>query len=137
MEELLELRKCIEEQRYPDALLIIGEMEEMSREDKRNKIYSYVAILLMHLIKKEAEQRTTRSWDFSIYSSVTQIAITNKRGKAGEVYVPPDEMRELLPEAYPLALKRAAMEAFEGQFSETELESVKQNRNESGSEPFN
>ena len=83
MEELLELRKCIEEQRYPDALLIIGEMEEMSREDKRNKIYSYAAILLMYLIKKEAEQRTTKSWDFSIYNSVTQIAITNKRRKAG------------------------------------------------------
>ncbi len=121
MEELLELRKCIEEQRYPDALLIIGEMEEMSREDKRNNIYSYAAILLMYLIKKEAEQRTTRSWDFSIYNSVTQIAITNKRRKAGGVYVPPDEMRGIaLAEAYPLALKRAAMEAFEGQFSETD-----------------
>lgn len=122
MEELLELRKCIEEQRYPDALLLIGELEEMSREDKLNKIYSYAVILLLHLIKQEAEQRSTRSWEFSIMNSVRQIAMTNRRRKAGGVYVPPEEMKELLREAYPLALKRAAMEAFEGQFTDTQLE---------------
>jgi len=122
MEELLELRKCVEEQRYPDALLLIGELEEMSREDKVNKIYSYAVILLLHLIKQEAEHRSTRSWEFSICNSVDQIAITNRRRKAGGVYVPPEELGELLREAYPLALKRAAMEAFEGQFTEVQLE---------------
>jgi hypothetical protein len=34
-------------------------MEEMSREDKVNKIYSCPEILLLHLIKQRAEQRTT------------------------------------------------------------------------------
>ena len=33
MEELFELRSCIEEGRYADALVLIGEMEEMSRDD--------------------------------------------------------------------------------------------------------
>jgi hypothetical protein len=122
MEELLELRKCIEEQRYPDALLLIGELEEMSREDKISKIYSYAVILLLHLIKQEAEQRSTRSWEFSVCNSVSQIAVTNRRRKAGGVYVPAGELREVLEEAYPLALKRAAMEAFEGQFAEAQLE---------------
>ncbi len=122
MEELLELRKCIEEQRYPDALLLIGELEEMSREDKINKIYSYAVILLLHLIKQEAEQRSTRSWEFSVCNSVSQITMTNRRRKTGGVYIPPEELRELLEEAYPLAMKRAAMEAFEGQFTEAQLE---------------
>jgi len=52
MEELLELRRHILEQRYEDALDLISEMEEMSREDKINKIYSYGVILLLHLIKQ-------------------------------------------------------------------------------------
>lgn len=41
MEELLELRACIEEQRYDDALELVGLMEEMSKDDKIHKIYSY------------------------------------------------------------------------------------------------
>lgn len=42
MIELLELKNCIEAGQYARALAIIGEMEEMSREDKLNKIYSYM-----------------------------------------------------------------------------------------------
>lgn len=61
MEELMELITCIEQQRYAEALVLIGEMEEMSKEDKINKIYSYIEILLLHLIKKFAEHRVTRS----------------------------------------------------------------------------
>ncbi|OQX03507.1 MAG: hypothetical protein BWK80_55525 [Desulfobacteraceae bacterium IS3] len=122
MEELLEIRRCIEEQRYPDALLLIGELEEMSREDKINKIYSYTVILLLHLIKQEAEQRSTRSWEFAICNSLDQIVISNTRRKAGGVYVHSEELHELLREAYPLALKRAAIEAFEGQFTEDRIE---------------
>ncbi len=123
MEELFELREHIEQGNYAQALLLVEEMEEMSKEDKINKIYSYAAVLLMHLIKQEAEQRTTRSWDFSIYNSVQYIARTNRRHKAGGVYVPPEDMRDLLKDAYTLALKRASIEAFEGQFTEKQLES--------------
>jgi pentatricopeptide repeat protein len=37
MEELLELRAHIEQGRYAKALSLIGEMEEMSRDDKIQK----------------------------------------------------------------------------------------------------
>ena len=37
------------------------ELEEMPQEDKLNKLYSCGAVLLVHLIKQQAEQRTTRS----------------------------------------------------------------------------
>jgi hypothetical protein len=47
----------IEQQRYVEALDLIAEMEEMSSEDKINKISSFAEILLLHLIKQEAEQR--------------------------------------------------------------------------------
>ena len=51
MEELLTLRRYIEQQRYTEALDLLAELEEMSREDKVNKIYSLAKILLLHLIK--------------------------------------------------------------------------------------
>jgi hypothetical protein len=73
MEELLELRRYIEEKNYDKALEIVGELEEMSKEDKINKIYSYTVILLIHLIKQEVEKRTTRSGDVSIRNSVREI----------------------------------------------------------------
>ena len=50
MEELLELRQSITSGNYQKALQIIDELEETSVEDKLNKIYSYMVILLLHLI---------------------------------------------------------------------------------------
>ena len=73
MEELFELKKHIEQGRYSEALTLISEMEEMSRDDKINKIASLLDILLLHLIKQHAENRTTRSWDLSIHNSIQQI----------------------------------------------------------------
>ena len=66
MEELIELRKNIQIGNYKKALQIIDELEEMSVEDKLNKIDSYMVVLLLHLIKKNAQQKTTRSWELSI-----------------------------------------------------------------------
>ena len=121
MEELLLLRKYIEEQSYEKALELIGDLEEMSKEDKLNKIYSYAVILLLHLIKQEAEQRSTRSWDFSIYNAAKEIRRVNKRRKSGGYYVNEEELREILADAFDTAIKRAALEAFEGQYTEDEL----------------
>ena len=121
MEELSVLRQYIEQGRYHDALLFIDELEEMSKEDKLNKIFNYALILLIHLIKKHAEQRTTRSWDFSIAHAVLQIKRTNLRRKAGGFYASPEELQEILAEAFDLALKKAALEVFEGGLDETEL----------------
>ena len=93
----------------------------MSKEDKLNKIFSYALILLIHLIKKHAEQRSTRSWDFSIAHAVLQIRRTNLRRKSGGFYASSGELQEILAEAFDLALKKAALEIFEGGLDETEL----------------
>ncbi len=138
MEELITLRKYIEEKDYIKALEIVGELEEMSKEDKLNKIYSYAVILLVHLIKQEAEKRTTRSWDVSINNSVREIKRTNKRRnavlgvspmsdcdktrrKAGGCYASQDELIETIEEAFEAAIERAALEAFEGRYDGAEL----------------
>jgi hypothetical protein len=121
MDEILQLREFIEAQRYQDALLLIGEMEEMAKDDKLNKMYSYCVILLLHLIKRHAEQRTTASWDASIENSLKAIARTNKRRNAGGYYLPRHEIDETLMEAFGEALTDAALEAFGGIYSPKKL----------------
>lgn len=121
MEELLELRRFIEQQRYAEALDLIAEMEEMSREDKINKIDSFSEILLLHLIKQEVEARTTRSWELTIRNAVRQIARVNRRRKSGGTYLDESELREIIAEVYPPALERAALETFEGRYDAQEL----------------
>ena len=94
--------------------------------------------MLLHLIKQAAEDRSTRSWEFSIYNSTKKIKLTNKRRnavlgvspmsdcdktrrKSGGYYANEDELREILNDAFDTAIKRAALEAFEGQYKEDEL----------------
>ena len=121
MEELLELKGFLLSGNISDALLIVEEMTEMSKDDKLNKIYSFAKILLMHLIKQRAENRTTRSWDLSIKNSVREIQRTNQRRKAKGNYCEPSELRETIEEAYDIALDAAAGEAFEGKYESAEL----------------
>ncbi|MGB5769698.1 MAG: DUF29 family protein [Crocosphaera sp.] len=122
MYEIEELRKKIEAQDYIGALQIIDEIDEMSKEDKLNKIYSYMVILLLHLIKQQAEQRTTSSWDRSIFNSIDNINRTNRRRKSGGYYANSDVLKEIIDEAYPRAIKEASFEAFEGKLTVELLE---------------
>lgn len=121
MQELEDLRAAVKKQDYVSALQIIDELEEMSKEDKLNKIYSYAVILLIHLIKQEAEQRTTSSWERSILVSVDNIKRTNKRRKSGGYYAERDTLQEIIDEAYDRAIKEASFEAFEGKLNWQEL----------------
>ena len=121
MEELLELRKSITSGDYAKALEIVDELEAMSKEDKLDKIYSYAIILLLHLIKQDAEQRTTKSWDVSIKNSVDRINRTNKRRKSGGYYAKKEELQEIIADAISPALRSASLEAFEGSYSEQEI----------------
>lgn len=121
MEELFELRACLEQGHYTDAMTLVEEMEDMGKDDKINKIQSASIVLLIHLIKKEAEKRTTRSWELSIRNAIRQISRVNKRRKAGGYYLKKEELRDTVQEAYEEALDNAAVEAFEGRCSESAL----------------
>ena len=121
MDELIELRTCIEHGNYAEALVLIGEMEEMSRDDKINKIESFLNIFLVHLIKQQAEQRSTRSWMVSVQNALDGVARVNKRRKAAGHYLTGEELREAIAEIYPTSLRQASLEALEGRYDETEL----------------
>jgi hypothetical protein len=116
MEELLELRSLLIDGNISDALFLVEEMTEMSKDDKINKISSYAKILLLHLIKRAAEQRTTRSWDLSIKNAVNEIQKTNRRRKAGGMYLDRQELIQAIAENYDIALELSAAEAFGGKY---------------------
>lgn len=124
MEELFELKAYIEQGRYAEALQLVDAMEEMAKDDKINKIYSFKVIMLLHLIKKQAEKRTTRLWEYSIWNASRQIRRVNKRRTSGGFYLSEPAMAEVIAEAYPDALKRAALEVFAGQYTEAQLEAL-------------
>ena len=124
MEELLELRELVVSGNLQAALSLIDELEEMSKEDKINKIYSYCVVLLVHLIKQQAEKRTTHAWDVSIRNAIDAIDRINNRRKAGGYYMNKKEIEEILPGAYNRALDNASLEAFGGIYDELTLRNM-------------
>ncbi len=121
MEELFELRKHIEQGNYTAAMALLGEMEEMSRDDKINKIGSLIEILILHIIKQQAEQRSARSWEVSIRNALDNIEDINKRRKSGGYYLDRAELEQIIAERYLRALRRASLEVYEGRFDASEL----------------
>ncbi|MFW9264444.1 DUF29 family protein [Nostoc sp. CALU 546] len=124
MEELLTLKDLLVKGDVQGALIIVEELEEMSRNDIIKTIRSYAVILLLHLIKQQAENRTTRSWEVSIRNSVREIQRENKRRKAGGYYLTPEELLETLAEAYLNAIDEASLEVEEGRYEAQELDKL-------------
>lgn len=124
MEELITIKELLHQGKIPEALELVEELEEMSKSDKLNKIFSYGVILLLHLIKKIAENRTTKFWETSIFNSVKQIQRTNKRHKAKGSYLTEEELEETLQDAYESALRGASLEAFEGIYEAEQLNAM-------------
>ncbi|MEG4248907.1 DUF29 family protein [Microcoleus sp. Pol10D4] len=121
MEELLTLKSLLLKGDIPGSLAIVEELEEMSKKDIIKTIRSYAVILLLHLIKQQAENRTTRSWDISIRNSVLEIQEENKRPRGAGFYLPLEELLIVLEMAYRQALNKASLEVEEGRYEPREL----------------
>jgi DNA polymerase III delta subunit len=124
MEELFELKDLLLKGDISGAIAIVEDLEEMSKNDIINTIRSYAVILLLHLIKQQAENRTTRSWEVSIRNSVREIQRRNKRRKAAGYYLASEELVETLEEAYLNAIDEASLEVEEGRYESEELEQL-------------
>jgi hypothetical protein len=124
MEEILTLKNLLLQGDFQGALTIVEELEEMSRNDIIKTIRSYAVILLIHLIKQQAENRSTRSWEVSIRNSVREIKRENKRRKSGGYYLTKEELLETLEEAYLNAIDEASLEVKEGLYEAEELEKL-------------
>jgi hypothetical protein len=121
MEELLTLKSLLLKGDIQGSLAIVEELEEMSKKEIIKTIRSYAVILLFHLIKQQAENRTTRSWDISIRNSVLEIQEENKRPRGAGFYLPLEELRMVLEMAYRQAINKASLEVEEGRYEPREL----------------
>jgi hypothetical protein len=124
MEELLELKALLLKGDIRGSLAIVEDLEEMGRKGIAKTIRSYAVILLLHLIKQQVEQCTTRSWEVSIRNSVREIQRENQRRKLGGCYLTSEELREVLEEAYLNAIDEASLEVEEGHYDPEELEAL-------------
>ncbi|MFN9732502.1 MAG: DUF29 family protein [Microcystis sp.] len=124
MEELLELKALLLKGDIKGSLAIVEELEDMSKNGIISTIRSYAVILLLHLIKQQAEKRTTRSWDVSIRNSVREIQRQNKRRKAAGYYLSDEELTETLNDAYLNALDAASLEVEAGRYQSEQIEAI-------------
>ncbi|VXD15804.1 conserved hypothetical protein [Planktothrix serta PCC 8927] len=124
MEEILTLKELLLKGDIPGSLAVVEELEEMGRKDIVKTIRSYAIVLLIHLIKRQVEKRTTRSWDVSIRNSIREIQRENKRRKSGGYYLNYEELMETLEDAYLNAIDQASLEVSEGIYEPQELEKL-------------
>ena len=124
MEELLELKALLLKGDIKGSLAIVEELEDMSKNGIISTIRSYAVILLLHLIKQQAENRTTRSWDVSIRNSVREIQRQNKRRKAAGYYLSAQELIDTLNDAYLNALDAASLEVESGRYQSEQIEAI-------------
>lgn len=124
MEELLELKALLLKGDIKGSLAIVEDLEDMSKNGIISTIRSYAVILLLHLIKQQAENRTTRSWDVSIRNSVREIQRQNKRQKVAGYYLSDQELTDTLNDAYLNALDAASLEVESGRYQSEQLEAI-------------
>ncbi len=124
MEELLELKALLLKGDIKGSLAIVEDLEDMSKNGIISTIRGYAVILLLHLIKQQAENRTTRSWDVSIRNSVREIQRQNKRRKAAGYYLSDEELTDTLNDAYLNALDAASLEVEAGHYQSEQIEAI-------------
>ena len=124
MEEILTLKELLLKGDIPGSLAVVEELEEMGRKDIIKTIRSYAIVLLIHLIKRQVEKRTTRSWDVSIQNAIFEIRDENKRPRSQSYYLSSEELEEVLEVAYKQAINKASLEVSEGIYEAKELEKL-------------
>ncbi|MBW4606421.1 MAG: DUF29 domain-containing protein [Hassallia sp. WJT32-NPBG1] len=124
-QELSELRNSILEGRYADALVIVDELEGMSKQGILRNIQSYLNILLIHLIKNQLEQRLTGSWVNYIRNSIKEIRKLNIKDNKTSYYINKDEWETFIEEeVIEDAIADASLEVFNGKYTRSQLSAI-------------
>ncbi|MBD2291129.1 MAG: DUF29 family protein [Microcystis sp.] len=123
-EELLESKALLPKGDTKGSPAIVEDLEDTSKNGIISTIRGYAVILLLHLIKQQAENRTTRSRDVSIRNSVREIQRQNKRRKAAGYYLSDEELTDTLNDAYPNASDAASLEVESGRYQSEKLEAI-------------
>ncbi|SKB15389.1 conserved hypothetical protein [Planktothrix sp. PCC 11201] len=124
VQELIDLRNCIEAQRYDQALMIIDELEGMGKQAILRNIQSYLLRLLIHLIKNQIEQRLTNSWAASIRGSIREIQKLNLKDNKKSYYIQQDEWQTWLEDSLEDAIRDASVEVMNGTYTPFKLSEI-------------
>lgn len=124
MEELLELKELLINGEVESALLLVGDLEEMGKKGVARNIRSYAKVLLLHLVKQQAEKRTTKSWDTSIRNAVREIKDVNARPKSKGTYLSDEELYETISAARDSAIDEAAIQCCEGAYEAWQIKEM-------------
>ena len=120
-QELMDLKTSIIEGRYADALLIVDELEGMSKQAILRNIKAFLKILLIHLIKNQVEQRLTGSWACSIRNAVLEIKGLNLKGNKTSYYINNDEWEGFIESVLMAAIADASEEVLNGKLNRVQL----------------
>ncbi|MEH2329793.1 hypothetical protein [Nostoc sp.] len=120
-QELIDLRTCIQEGRYADALVIVDELEGMSKQAILRNIQAYLRILLIHLIKNQLEQRLTGSCAAYIRNSLIEIKKLNLKDNKKSSYINFNEWDTYIEDEIEVAVRDASVELLNGMYNEFQL----------------
>lgn len=123
-QELIDLRTSILEGRYADALVIVDELEGMSKQAILRNIESFLVRMLVHLIQNQIEQHLTNFWAASISDSLRQIQklnLINRKENKTSYYIAKDEWDSCLEEAIEAAIRSASVKVLDGAYNSFQL----------------
>jgi hypothetical protein len=124
-QELIDLRNSILEGRYADALVIVDELEGMSKQANLRQIKSFLRIMLIHLIKNQLEQRLTNSWAASIRNAIREIKAVNIKDNKKSYYINQDEWETFIEEeVIEDAIADASLEVLNGKYTRSQLSAI-------------
>ncbi len=123
-QELTDLKASILQGRYADALMLIDELEGMSKQAILRNIQSFLVRLLVHLVKNQVEQRLNNSWAASIRGSIVEIKKLNLQDNRVTYYVKLDEWQPMLEEVMELAIGDASVDVMDGAYSPFQLSGI-------------
>jgi fatty acid/phospholipid biosynthesis enzyme len=120
-QELIDLRTSILEGRYDDALMLVDELEGMSKQAILRNIESFLERMIVHLIKNQIEQRLTNSWVAFISDSLRRIQKLNLKDNKTSHYIAVNEWLVAIEEAIEAAIRPASAEVQGGIYTPFQL----------------
>ncbi|MBC6476441.1 MAG: hypothetical protein GDA56_00175 [Hormoscilla sp. GM7CHS1pb] len=123
-QELTDIRTCILEGRYNEALMLVDELEGMSKKAILQNIESFLVRMLVLLIKNKISESMNNLWYASIRDSVLKIQGLNLKEDKTSYYIKQNEWDDCMEMAFLDAIFIASGEVLDGRVHPVKLEKM-------------